>query len=466
MNNIKGLTHRHSNELSLLMRFIDSAIIALSLSGIFALYNVGKERVDEYAVLGLVCILLFQFLAEFTHLYRSYRGEPVSREFNYIWRTWALAFAVPLVFGFLSKQTEFYSRIVLSSWVMLAPLLICLQRSITRCALRGLRGMGINYRNACICGNSEQAHRLARIIRETPDMGLQLNGIYADSPMEAPDDVAYAGSVEDMIALAQAGELDVVYLAFGVHEMERINQIIHALADSTVDLYVVPGFETYHLFQSPVSIIGGIPALSVYDKPLQGVDGLVKRIEDVIMGGLMLMIAAVPMLMISVLVKLTSHGPILFKQHRYGMDGREIVIWKFRTMCVCEDGDGVQQAQKGDQRVTKLGAFLRRTSLDELPQLLNVLHGSMSLVGPRPHAVAHNEEYRKQIHGYMLRHKVKPGITGLAQIRGWRGETNTLEKMEKRVECDLEYIRTWSLVLDIKILLVTLFRGFIHENAY
>ena len=466
MNNIKGLTHRHANELSLLMRFIDSAIIALSLTGILALYNVGKGRADEYAVLGLVCILIFMFVAEFTHLYRSYRGEPITREFSYIWRTWALTFAVPLIFGFLSKQTEFYSRIALSSWVILTPLLICLQRSITRYALSGLREIGINYRNTCICGNTKQAHRLAHIIQKAPDMGLRLSGIYTDSPMETSDDVSYSGSIEDMISQAKSGELDVVYLAFGIQEMERINKIIHALADSTVDLYVVPGFETYHLFQSPVSLIGGIPALSVYDKPLQGVDGLVKRIEDLIIGGLMLTVTAIPMLIISLLVKVTSDGPVLFKQRRYGMDGREIIVWKFRSMSVCEDGAGVQQAQKGDQRVTKLGAFLRRTSLDELPQLLNVLHGNMSLVGPRPHAVAHNEEYRKRIHGYMLRHKVKPGITGLAQIRGWRGETNTLEKMEKRVECDLEYIRTWSLMLDIKILFATLFKGLIHENAY
>jgi putative colanic acid biosynthesis UDP-glucose lipid carrier transferase len=172
------------------------------------------------------------------------------------------------------------------------------------------------------------------------------------------------------------------------------------------------------------------------------------------------------MLVIAIAIKLTSRGPVFFRQRRYGLDGREILVWKFRTMTVCEDGDEVRQATRGDARVTRLGAFLRRTSLDELPQLFNVLGGSMSLVGPRPHAAAHNEQYRKMIQGYMLRHKVKPGITGLAQVRGWRGETDTLEKMQRRVECDHQYIRDWSLWLDIQILLQTLWIVLSGKNAY
>jgi len=177
-------------------------------------------------------------------------------------------------------------------------------------------------------------------------------------------------------------------------------------------------------------------------------------------------VAALPMLIIAIAIKLTSRGPVFFRQRRYGLDGREIRVWKFRTMTVCEDGDEVRQATQGDARVTRLGAFLRRTSLDELPQLFNVLGGSMSLVGPRPHAAAHNEQYRKMIQGYMLRHKVKPGMTGLAQVRGWRGETDTLEKMQRRIECDHQYIRDWSLWLDIQILLQTLWIVLSGKNAY
>ncbi|WP_288449326.1 exopolysaccharide biosynthesis polyprenyl glycosylphosphotransferase, partial [uncultured Acinetobacter sp.] len=165
-------------------------------------------------------------------------------------------------------------------------------------------------------------------------------------------------------------------------------------------------------------------------------------------------------------IKVNSSGPVFFKQIRYGLNGKPILVYKFRTMKVMENGAVVKQAVKDDPRVTKVGKFLRRTSLDELPQFFNVILGNMSIVGPRPHAVAHNEEYRKLIPGYMLRHKVKPGITGLAQIRGWRGETDTLDKMERRIECDLEYIRTWSIWLDIRIIFLTIFHGFIHKAAY
>jgi putative colanic acid biosynthesis UDP-glucose lipid carrier transferase len=196
------------------------------------------------------------------------------------------------------------------------------------------------------------------------------------------------------------------------------------------------------------------------------VDGLAKRIFDVVVSAVLLVLLAVPLAMVALAIKLTSRGPVIFRQRRYGLDGREILVWKFRSMTVCDNGHSVAQATKNDSRITPLGAILRRTSIDELPQLLNVLGGSMSLVGPRPHAAAHNEQYRKMIAGYMLRHKVKPGITGLAQVRGWRGETDTLDKMQRRVECDHEYIREWSLWLDIKILFGTLFVVLKRQNAY
>jgi putative colanic acid biosynthesis UDP-glucose lipid carrier transferase len=218
--------------------------------------------------------------------------------------------------------------------------------------------------------------------------------------------------------------------------------------------------------QSRWIALDGIPTVSVYETPFYGVDGSLKRIEDVVLSSLILLLIAIPMVLIAIGVKLSSPGPVLFKQTRYGLDGRRIAVWKFRSMSVTEDGAHVPQAQKNDPRVTKFGAFLRATSLDELPQFINVLRGEMSIVGPRPHAVAHNEAYRKQINGYMLRHKVKPGITGWAQINGWRGETDTLEKMEGRIEHDLWYIRSWSVLLDLKIILQTVFRGFAGRNVY
>jgi putative colanic acid biosynthesis UDP-glucose lipid carrier transferase len=212
--------------------------------------------------------------------------------------------------------------------------------------------------------------------------------------------------------------------------------------------------------------MGGLPAVSVFENPLFGVDGVLKRIADLVIASVALFATAIPMLIIAIAVKLSSPGPIFFRQRRYGLDGREILVWKFRSMRTCDNGPVVEQATKNDARVTRVGAVLRKTSLDELPQLFNVIDGSMSLVGPRPHATAHNEQYRGLIRGYMLRHKVKPGITGLAQVNGCRGETETIDKMELRVEWDHNYIRTWSLWLDIKILFKTLVVVWKQEQAY
>jgi putative colanic acid biosynthesis UDP-glucose lipid carrier transferase len=275
-----------------------------------------------------------------------------------------------------------------------------------------------------------------------------------------------SGNFKQLIEKAKAGEIDVIYIGLPLKAEDRIAHLIEELSDSTASVYFVPDFFVFDLLRSNIHHINGIPIVSVFESPFYGVDGALKRVFDILLGLFILTIIAIPMLVIAICVKITSPGSVLFKQRRYGLKGEEIVVWKFRSMSVCEDGNNVQQAKKNDPRVTKLGAFLRRTSLDELPQFINVLQGHMSIVGPRPHAVAHNELYRKKIKGYMLRHKVKPGITGLAQISGYRGETDTLEKMEGRIKYDLKYIENWSLWLDIKIVLLTFCKGFISSTAY
>jgi putative colanic acid biosynthesis UDP-glucose lipid carrier transferase len=247
---------------------------------------------------------------------------------------------------------------------------------------------------------------------------------------------------------------------------KRIVQIISQLADTTVSVNIVPDFFTFNLIQSKWTNVQGIPVVSVLDTPFNDFDGFLKRIEDLLLCAVILPLISIPMLLIGIGVKLTSKGPMVFKQIRYGINGQKIEVWKFRSMTVTENGQVVKQATKNDSRITPFGAFLRKTSLDELPQFFNVLQGHMSVVGPRPHAVAHNEEYRKQIQGYMLRHKVKPGITGQAQVNGCRGETETLDKMEARIHHDLEYIKKWSLWLDIKIVVKTIIKGFYGNQAY
>ncbi|MGD0654012.1 MAG: undecaprenyl-phosphate glucose phosphotransferase, partial [Thermoguttaceae bacterium] len=334
-----------------------------------------------------------------------------------------------------------------------------------------LRSLGYNSRNFAVVGVTELGFQLAKNIEQLPEMGLKLAGFYDDRGderiPEVPQDLGRRiGNLDDLLATARAGEVDIIYITFPMRAEERIRGVLSRLSDTTASVYVVPDFFVFELLHSRWTDILGLPVVSVFETPFYGIDGMAKRLCDLVLGGLLLLLLAIPMAAIALWIKFTSPGPVFFRQRRYGLDGREIRVWKFRTMTVCEDGTDAVQATKNDPRITKAGAFLRHYSLDELPQLLNVVAGDMSLVGPRPHANAHNEEFRQKVEGYMLRHKVKPGITGLAQVNGWRGETDTPEKMEKRVEFDLQYIRQWSLWLDIKILLRTAWVVILGQNAY
>lgn len=243
-------------------------------------------------------------------------------------------------------------------------------------------------------------------------------------------------------------------------------RLMREMRDTTASVYFVPDVFVFDLMRAQLADVDGVPVLAVCETPFSGMNGVAKRFSDIVFASILILLLWPVMLGIAIGIKMTSPGPILFKQRRYGLYGERIRVFKFRSMTVCEDREQVLQARRNDPRVTKFGAFLRRTSLDELPQLFNVLFGSMSLVGPRPHAVAHNEEYRKLIDGYMLRHKVRPGITGWAQVNGFRGETETLDKMKRRVEYDLHYLRNWSLALDITILLRTARLVVRDGNAY
>ncbi len=246
-----------------------------------------------------------------------------------------------------------------------------------------------------------------------------------------------------------------------------MREILTMLRHCTLKIRLVPDIFGFQLLNYSMSEIAGIPVLDINASPMEGINRLIKAIEDRVLALVILVLISPLVLVIAIMVKLSSPGPVLFKQKRHGWDGKPINVYKFRTMVVHEDVEGqVTQASKNDKRVTRIGAFLRRTSLDELPQFYNVLQGRMSIVGPRPHAMAHNELYKDQVEAYMQRHRVKPGITGWAQINGWRGETDTLDKMQRRVEYDLYYIENWSLWLDLKIIFLTIFKGFVHKNAY
>jgi putative colanic acid biosysnthesis UDP-glucose lipid carrier transferase len=460
--------HQQISVMGSAYRLADVASVAAGLG-----LALGVARLDpgEFLLPGATAIIVHYLVAELGGMYRSWRGVAADREAWAALGTWFVAFALLLGVGVVTERLTNVPRLLLSVWFPGTALFLVVTHGLLRTGQRSLWLRGVNTQGCAIVGVTDLGIQLARNILDTPELGLRLAGYYDDRPPtrgpELPPGMKQRiGNVEDLVADARAGFIDRVYITFPMRAEDRIRGVLSKLADTTASVYIVPDFFVFQMLHSRWTDIGGLPAVSVFENPLYGVDGVAKRIFDWTIASLALLLLAVPMLVIALAVKLTSRGPVFFRQRRYGLDGQEILVWKFRSMTVCEDGHQVAQATQGDSRVTPLGAFLRRTSLDELPQLFNVLAGSMSLVGPRPHAAAHNEQYRRMIEGYMLRHKVRPGITGLAQVRGWRGETDTLEKMQKRVECDHEYIREWSLWLDVKILFRTVWIVLQRHNAY
>jgi putative colanic acid biosynthesis UDP-glucose lipid carrier transferase len=464
-----GLIRPFQSELSLVHRIMDGLWIVLILVGLTASFDV--QWTEQYTAAAASAVALFFFFGESNGLYRSWRGETVTYESLQVLLVWFWMMLGLLFIGYATKTSAIYSRRVLLTWMVVGPSVLILWRMGIRSFLRVMRAKGRNTRTAAVAGSGAIGKRVAEALEASPWMGIRFVGYFdedgfADNDSEAAAGETIVGDFDSLIDTARSGGVDIVYIAAPMRAESRIRGLVERLADTPAAVYLVPDFFVFNLLRSRLVSVGDIPAVSVFDKPLSGLEGWLKRSEDLVLGVSIMALMLVPMVLISLAVKLSSPGPVLFKQRRYGLDGREIVVWKFRTMTVCEDEDVVTQARRNDPRVTYIGRFLRLTSLDELPQFVNVLRGDMSIVGPRPHAVAHNEEYRKLIQRYMVRHKIKPGITGWAQINGWRGETDTLEKMERRVEYDLEYIQNWSLWLDLKIILLTLVRGFWHRNAY
>jgi len=462
----KGVLRPHAGELSIFHRMLDASIILAALWASAQSYGVALGV--HYALAGVLAVVGFLFFAEWHGLYGSWRAEPITREAWAITSIWLLTVCVLLVLGFFGKASIQFSRVTILAWMLVTPSLLIGERVLLRYLLRQFRKSGLNTRSIAIAGGGSKAAALIEVINQSPWMGLRVQGVYDDEEdvLARRDANQPGGGVEQLLRLVNTQQVDSVYLTYSAQQEAKIRNLLEQLADSTVSVFIVPDVFVSDLFRARWTSLGDVPLVSVFDSSIHGASLFVKRLEDLLLGSLILLLISPLLCGVAAAVKLTSPGPVLFKQRRYGLNGQVIEVWKFRSMSVAEDGAVIPQATRSDPRVTKLGAFLRCTSLDELPQFFNVLQGQMSIVGPRPHAVAHNEQYRKLIHGYMLRHKVKPGITGWAQVNGWRGETDTVEKMEKRVQYDLEYINNWSLWFDLKIILMTVFGGMRGKNAY
>lgn len=456
---------------------LDASIVA----GAFW-YIAGGRSMFEGRILAMDLLhvsLVMLLMASAFKISRSWRGVRLRSEFTtvvaYAGASFSLISASYYAMGLtpVDQASQWLYLFVRSYAIAFAGMVLA--RLAIRLGLRYYRARGNDVRHAALIGSRVDALRISDVFDKHPWMGIRVLGIFNDNDCVrqthggdagAPAGHVGSGQIEDLHRLARQGLVNRIYIALPAHESERINAIIERFQDTTASVFYCPPALQVEAVTARWDRLYGMPVLAVVDTPFDGLMGGLKRLEDLVLLALVLPFALPLMAVIAVAVRLTSEGPALFIQNRYGLDGKPFAIRKFRTMYCVESDSEFRQATKDDPRVTRLGKFLRKTSLDELPQLLNVLEGSMSVVGPRPHPVRLDEQYRDQVRRYMLRNKIKPGITGLAQVRGWRGETQTIDRMEERVKTDIEYIGRWSLWLDCKILLRTLIIPIRSQGAY
>ena len=383
--------------------------------------------------------------------------------------SWVTLLAILVGFGFGTRSLDLFDHEVLRTWVLATPLLQLLAVRLGYLAIRHQASLARNRRRAVVIGASALGVKVAKALAVNPVQGIDFAGYFddrSDARVDADSAAQRLGKLQDAGPYIRAHGVKEVFITLPLGSQPRIIALLENLQGTTASIYFVPDVFGISIIQGRLQDFNGVPVVGICDTPFTGTNLLVKRISDIVLASLILLLVAPLMVVIALGVKLSSPGPVLFKQLRNGLDGDEIMVYKFRSMRAMDNGTVVKQATRGDPRITRFGAFIRRTSLDELPQFVNVLQGSMSIVGPRPHAVAHNELYRQLIKAYMVRHKVKPGITGWAQVNGHRGETETIEKMQARVEYDLEYLRNWSLGLDLVIILRTIKTAFYDRSAF
>ena len=445
---------------ALLHRAIDPFLSVLALIAATCLTGQGLDR-TEFALALLAFVL-------------SYPGDiafsaKLPGQLRRIVANWGVVAGVLLAVGVVFGTLTQFDVEQLSLWVVATPVLQIAAHWVGPKLLSQVSSLR-RHNSAILIGANPHGRTFVRSMKDDPLAGTRFTAYFDDRGTDriGPElEMPLHGRIDGVADFVRANHVDQIYIALPMASQPRILKLLDELRDTTASIYFLPDIFLYDLIQARVDIVGGMPVVAVCESPFYGTTGIIKRIADLAITLTALTLTLPLMLAVAIAIKLSSPGPVLFKQRRYGLDGREIIVWKFRTMRVQENGNVVTQATKNDVRVTPLGSFLRRSSIDELPQFFNVLQGRMSVVGPRPHAVAHNEMYRKLIKGYMIRHKVKPGITGWAQVNGARGETDTIDKMKRRIEFDLEYLRSWSLRLDLMIVFKTALQALRRDpNVY
>lgn len=464
---VSGISPRRSPEAlgkDNLLQAIEAVLepCALALSPLLVSVCIEGTLQSHYLILS---VMMFSFTFPGSSRLQSSAWQAVSD----IMFSWVLIALLLVSLGFVTESIGKFSTMGLLTWLWAAPLCQIGGSLSLRSVAPFLLKLQSAPQRAIIVGLNEQGKALAQRIGNTPYARIELAGFFDDRDRKRLGEIekiSLLGKLTDLPSYVKANRIQLIYLSLPMTSQPRILGVLNELKDTTASIYFVPDMFVTDLIQGQSGAVCGVPVIAVCETPFTGSCGLAKWLSDKLLAAFILILILPIMLPIAAAIRIGSPGPIIFKQRRYGLDGEEILVYKFRSMSVCEDGSSIQQARKNDSRITHLGAFLRKTSLDELPQFFNVLQGRMSIVGPRPHAVAHNELYRSLIKGYMIRHKVKPGITGWAQVNGFRGETDTLEKMQSRIDYDLDYLRNWSLKLDLKIMLKTALIVFRDQAAY
>ncbi|KAF0815383.1 UDP-glucose:undecaprenyl-phosphate glucose-1-phosphate transferase [Andreprevotia sp. IGB-42] len=446
--------------------FIDPVVVVASL---YLLSLPFQVTFDGYScLLAVVTFLLTSQVLDGVFLFVPGHERPLLGLGRFAVQ-WLFICAVLCLIGWATGFAAYFHPPYILTWFLVAPAALIGVHAMFRPFLLASRGSTQGTRSAIVVGANRPGCALSDALRNDPLHRIEFKGYFDDRehdrlPGVNADEII--GKLKDLPAYVRDHCINNIYISLPMSSQPRVMQMLDGLNDSTASIYFVPDLFVFDLIQARFDHIAGIPVVTICESPFVGLRGVLKRFSDIVIACALLTLIWPIMLGVAVAVKLTSKGPVLFKQRRYGADGESILVYKFRSMTVMEDGDKVVQATKNDQRLTPIGGLIRKTSLDELPQFINVLQGRMSIVGPRPHANAHNEQYRALIKGYMMRHKVKPGITGWAQVNGFRGETDTLDKMQRRIEFDLDYLRNWSIWLDLKIVAKTALMMVHDKNAY
>lgn len=453
------------------MRVMD--VVALELAGGLASLIHFQIPLSEtppiHTVLLHFCSALAFLLFQQLGLYGSWRGRPLPDMFLRIAGSWALVLLVGLFFSFLVHHVGNVSRLWMFYWYASGVSFLVLFRVAVYYALRFLRTKGLNNKRVLIVGYGNTGQEMHRRALQQDWTGYDVKAVYAedvDAAKILDPSIARLHTLQEVHDFVVANHLHEIWITLPLMASQRLQELQYILRNTLVDIRWVPDVLGLQMLSSRVGNFLGMPVVDLNQPISSGFNGIVKDVFDKVFSIVALILLLPLFIVIAICIKTSSPGPVFFKQPRLGLNGRKFNVYKFRTMKVHQEHGTVTQATKNDPRITPIGGFLRRTSLDELPQFINVLLGDMSVVGPRPHALQHNEMYKDLLEMYMLRHRVKPGITGWAQIHGHRGETDTVDKMAKRVQFDLHYIQHWSLWMDIRIIVWTAFRGWTGKNAY